>query len=360
MPEKRNNLNVYSIQPYANERAEITIALKYVHLIELFEEFINKIPKLKQILRIERKKNTNHADRGTLETLKSAAAVFRDMYPYLSITLRSRLSKSKLGYHVTMKFGYNDLIKGYSNEYFENTRETEFHIPFKGYVPIKAYFDAMPRQAYLRRIEFETRNSDGAWFYRVFNRKYTDPVFKVPDLYNEGDVKDTTNSNNIIHDILILKALAIHERGGTKWYKNSHYRTIFNNLNNEYSYLNERPLFKEFGNSIRYPAISAAYKEISEARKKANKPATIEKAAHEQKKNVINELKSLPPLRPSGKLMFPGGRNSRETLRRLKRMTSGSLPSNLENLWNSLGLNNKNNTKKRKRNNTNHRSSKKK
>jgi hypothetical protein len=372
----------------ANQTVETTIALKYVHLIEMFEQFINTLPNLKQLVRVLRtskqsknstnmrkkqallaleskgiksrnmkamimsqaalspvnafgrtqpQKNMNTIIKSSamLDIFKSIVAMFRDMHSHLAITLRSKqMSK---GYRVTMTFGFKDTIKGYSDTYFEKNKETGFTRRFQGYDPIKAHFDVTPRQVYLRRLVFGDLETDDGSFYPVSLFHKNGSVFTMPELVDFGLISNSTVLRNGRQHFLIGKALTIHEHGGTNWFKKHSTQNTFKN-----HILGDRYLFGLFNhplnyNMIRYQASAAATNEIANAKRLV----TIEKKAHNRKRDMVENLKNLPPIRTStGRLVYPGGKRSRNSLRRVEHMTDSPLPENLTRMWTSLKLGN--------------------
>jgi hypothetical protein len=234
-----------------------------------------------------------------------------------------------------MSFGFKDTIKGYSNTYFENNKETGFTRRFKGYDPIKAFFDVLPRQIYLRRVVFGDLETEDTTFYPIPVFKNTS-TFTMPPLHDFGLI---SNSNVLRsdqrHHLLIAKALVIHEHGGTKWYKQSNGEALSQEMYGN-RYLFGRTNHPLNHNIIRHHASLTASNEIDNAKRLAS----IEKRTRNRHSNVLKSLKELPPLRSkSGKLVFPGGANSRQSLKRLEELSGTPLPANLIKEWNSLGLN---------------------
>lgn len=259
----KTNRNRNKNEFLTGEITETVIALKYVHLIELFEDFINKLSPMKQIVRASTQKNTLETrkikallslqQRGitsqnitrfimsraglsstneigrrvakpmtekliqsqkVLNVFRKTVDIFRQMYPYLYINARSTPKDGK--YRVNMTFGFRkDEIKGYRNTLFGlfHNKNIGFRA-YAGYTPIKAVFTVTPRQLYITRVIFGDYETEDVTFgsTRVFGTS-----FNFPKLYNFGrNSGNNVLSKNDRHHALIDRALLIFEKGGTK------------------------------------------------------------------------------------------------------------------------------------------------
>jgi hypothetical protein len=263
-----------------------------------------------------------------------------------------------------MTFGYKDIIKGYSDEYFEHNKNTGFHRPFEGYVPIRVIFNVTARQVYLRSIEFghyETENASYAPLPVLHRKNYRMDPFKIAhtDLY-QGFANVYYNRRD---KGLVDKAMYIVSRGGMKWFKRSNRRNIDNKHdqftwvaftnNMDYSTIRNHAInetMSEIQNSRRASTVSQ--KGIQNVASKMKKMSEIQDTARRQKQKLTGHLKYLPPIRTStGRLVYPGGKRSRDSLRRVEKITDSPLPENLTQLWKKLKIDDtpaKKQTKKRR------------
>jgi hypothetical protein len=179
------------------------------------------------------------------------------------------------------------------------------------------------------------------FFHQLLKKKrFSMPEFAhFPIIVNSDVLK-----KNGRHESLIAKAVHIHDLGGINWFKK--YATS-KNLENYIFSENSNGLLKFANNNVyRSRAVNAAMTEIANAKRLV----TIEKKAHNRKRDMVENLKNLPPIRTStGRLVYPGGKRSRNSLRRVEQMTDSPLPENLTRMWTSLNLGNASTQSKKRR-----------
>lgn len=110
-----------------------TNALKYVILLETFEQFARNLSGLKQ-LAVARYKKPGASDRAkdkaltTIEIFKNAVDIYRKKHPHLSLRV-NRMRKQKIlnhgfntskGYMLTLRFGYKDSVVKRKNQNSNN------------------------------------------------------------------------------------------------------------------------------------------------------------------------------------------------------------------------------------------------
>jgi hypothetical protein len=260
-----------------------------------------------------------------LNVFKKTVDIFRQMNPYVNINFRSTPKDGK--YRVNMTFGYKtDVIKGWRNTYFEHNQNTGFHREYAGYVPIKAVFTVSPRQLYITRVTFGKYETEDNTFgpMRVFGSS-----FEFPELHDFGLISQNNVLSNRRQYALIDRALLIHAKGGTKKFT----KLQHNNFNRQenFGYYDNGWTF----NTVQSHAIEEYTNDINKAKRRMN----IEKKARQQKAELLNNLRSLPPLRTQhGKLYYPGGNQSRQSLTRAAHIANSDLPKNLTDMWKRLGI----------------------
>jgi len=174
------------------------------------------------------------------------------------------------------------------------------------------------------------------------------------NIYDNG-AKNYANHHD---ESLIEKALYIHSRGGITWFKKSKQRNVSKNLY-QFNYMHNMNY-----NIVRNHATNEAMSEIDDMRRvstvsqkgiqnvtsRMKKMSDMQDTARRQKRKLTSHLTYLPPIRTStGRLVYPGGKRSRNSLRRVEHMTDSPLPENLTRMWTSLNLGNTSTQSKKRR-----------
>jgi hypothetical protein len=165
------------------------------------------------------------------------------------------------------------------------------------------------------------------------------------------------NYANYHDESLIEKALYIHSRGGITWFEKSKQSNVknlyqFNYMHNmNYNIVKNQATneaMSEIDNMRRASTVSQ--KGIQNVTSQMKKLSDMQDTARRQKRKLMSHLTYLPPIRTStGRLVYPGGKRSRNSLRRVEHMTDSPLPENLTRMWTSLKLGNASTQSKKRR-----------
>lgn len=235
-----NNSNSEAIYTQRNKEkmvTQVTMALKYVHLMEMFEAFIMSFQDVSNRRRIEllrafnrmgfdsenmRRKVMSRAGLSGRneynrpvpkvfeDVIKTAAAWFRRSHPYLAIQVRTK--KTGNGRHIHLCFGYRmNAIKGRFNELF--VEQNRFSRPYHGYVPIVAILVAKRGRLFIDELRLGDFGGDAMEVTEDYYLRLYDGLLTPSNVHNRR------------HRKIIRMASDIHDRGGTAWFRKQNWKT---------------------------------------------------------------------------------------------------------------------------------------
>jgi len=287
-----NNSNSEAIYTQRNKEkmvTQVTMALKYVHLMEMFEAFIMSFQDVSNRRRIEllrafnrmgfdsenmRRKVMSRAGLSGRneynrpvpkvfeDVIKTAAAWFRRSHPYLAIQVRTK--KTGNGRHIHLCFGYRmNAIKGRFNELF--VEQNRFSRPYHGYVPIVAILVAKRGRLFIDELRLGDFGGDAMEVTEDYYLRLYDGLLTPSNVHNRR------------HRKIIRMASDIHDRGGTAWFRKQNWKTGFGSFGRIDSLSHLANLYRQ-GNILQDMSLQNLNNNVKQARNRAKATDARKKA----------------------------------------------------------------------------------